>query len=47
MPVVGRRRPGDKLRFQAVDVAHAEDLRRAQELSLEREARSIIRAIHA
>ena len=47
MPVVGRRKPGHRLRFQAVEVAQAEELRRAQELALEREARSIIRAIHA
>jgi allophanate hydrolase len=47
LPVVGRRKPGHKLRFEAVEVARAEALRREQELALEREAGSIIRAIHA
>ena len=31
IPVVGRRRPGDSIRFNAVDVAEAERLRRQQE----------------
>ena len=30
LPLVGRRRPGDRIRFAAVDVAEAENLRRGQ-----------------
>lgn len=35
LPAVGRRRPGDRIRFAAVEVAEAEQLRRAQEAALE------------
>jgi allophanate hydrolase subunit 2 len=35
LPVVGRRRPGDAVRFAAIEVAEAENLRRAQERELE------------
>jgi biotin-dependent carboxylase-like uncharacterized protein len=47
MPLLGRRKPGCKLRFEAVSVPQAEDLRREQELALDREAASIIRSAHA
>jgi allophanate hydrolase len=36
IPALGRRRPGRKLRFTAVSVREAEDLRRAQEATLRR-----------
>ncbi len=45
IPVVGRRKPGQRLRFEAVDVADAEAIRRSQEVQLEREAASILRAV--
>jgi biotin-dependent carboxylase-like uncharacterized protein len=35
LPRVGRRRPGDRMRFEAITVAEAEQLRRAQEAELE------------
>ncbi|HZS83948.1 MAG TPA: biotin-dependent carboxyltransferase family protein [Stellaceae bacterium] len=34
LPVVGRRRPGDRIRFRAVEVAEAEQLRRDSEAAL-------------
>lgn len=36
IPVLGRRKPGRKVRFKAVSVAQAEDLRREQEAELRR-----------
>jgi allophanate hydrolase len=45
IPVVGRRKPGQRLRFEAVDVAEAEAIRRSQEVVLAREAASILRAV--
>jgi len=35
LPVVGRKRPGDKIRFAAVSAEEGEHLRRAQEAELE------------
>jgi biotin-dependent carboxylase-like uncharacterized protein len=35
LPLVGRRRPGDRIRFAAVDVAEAERLRREQRTALD------------
>jgi biotin-dependent carboxylase-like uncharacterized protein len=35
LPVVGRRRPGDRIRFAAIEVAEAEALRRAQETAFQ------------
>jgi biotin-dependent carboxylase-like uncharacterized protein len=35
IPVVGRRKPGDRIRFAAVDVAEAERLRREQEAAFQ------------
>lgn len=35
IPVIGRRKPGDGIRFAAIDVAAAENIRRAQEDALE------------
>jgi len=36
LPVVGRRRPGDPLRFVAIDVAEAEQVRRRERAALDR-----------
>jgi allophanate hydrolase len=44
IPVVGRRRPGRKIRFQAVDVREAERLRKEQETAIRAQIDSLSRA---
>lgn len=44
LPRVGRRRPGDRMRFEAIAVAEAEQLRRAQEAALGRLIQSMVPA---
>jgi allophanate hydrolase len=41
LPVIGRRRPGRRLRFVSVDVREAARLRKKQETALEREVKAI------
>jgi len=46
IPLLGRRKPGRKIRFAAVDVAEAEALRRQQEADIERQCTLIITTVH-
>ena len=46
IPVLGRRKPGRKIRFVAVDVSEAEALRRQQEADIERQCASIFASVH-
>lgn len=47
LPVAGRRRPGDQVRFAAIEVEEAEALRRAQEVALEALSASFVPAAAA
>jgi allophanate hydrolase len=47
LPVVGRRRPGRTIRFTAVEVQEAEELRREQEAAIQRQIARIGAMSHA
>jgi allophanate hydrolase len=47
LPVVGRRRPGRTIRFTAVEVQEAEELRRKQEAAIQRQIARIGAMSHA